>query len=101
MRGATSAWRGLEFVRGDTLQKKNEELLLPCPGFQPSEPVAHEGSGNEGKTGTEIKIRKAGRQERTKTSNSKPQASAAQTPIVAGDDDDIYLFITRDQRDGR
>jgi hypothetical protein len=47
--------------------------------------------GNEGKTGTEIKIRKAGKQERMKTSNSKPQA---QTPTVA--DDDIYLFITSD-----
>jgi hypothetical protein len=30
--------------------------------------------GNEGKTRTGIKIRKAGRQERVKTSDSKPQA---------------------------
>ena len=50
--------------------------------------------GNEGKTGTEIKIRKAGRQERIKTSNSKPQAPVVQTPTVA--DDEVYLFITRD-----
>ena len=49
---------------------------------------------NEGKTGTGIKIRKAGRQERVKTSDSKPHAPSAQTPTVA--DDDIYLFITRD-----
>jgi hypothetical protein len=55
--------------------------------------------GNEGKTGTGIKIRKAGRQERVKTSDSKPQAPDVQTPTVA--DDDLYLFITRDQRDGR
>jgi len=50
--------------------------------------------GNEGKTGTGIKIRKAGKQERLKTSNSKPQAPGVQTPTVA--DDDIYVFITRD-----
>ena len=50
--------------------------------------------GNEGKTGTEIKIRKAGKQERMRTSNSKPQAPGAQTPTVA--DDDIYLIITHD-----
>ena len=51
--------------------------------------------GNEGKTGTEIKIRKAGKQERMKTSNSKPQAPSVQTPTVA--DDEVYLlFITRD-----
>ena len=50
--------------------------------------------GNEGKTGTGIKIRKAGRQERVKTSDSKPQAPGVQTPTVA--DDDLYLFITRD-----
>ena len=50
--------------------------------------------GNEGKTETEIKIRRAGKQEMIKTSNSKPQAPSAQTPIVA--DDDIYLFITSD-----
>ena len=49
---------------------------------------------NEGKTGTGIKIRKAGRQEWVKTSDSKPQAPGAQTPTVA--DDDVYLFITRD-----
>jgi hypothetical protein len=50
--------------------------------------------GNEGKTGTGIKIRKVGRQERVKTSNSKPQASSVQTPTVA--DDEVYLFITRE-----
>jgi len=50
--------------------------------------------GNEGKTGTGIKIRKAGKQERMKTSNSKLQTPGAQTPTVA--DDDLYLFITRD-----
>ena len=50
--------------------------------------------GNEGKTETEIKIRKAGKQERMKTSNSKLQTPGAQTPTAA--DDDIYLFITRD-----
>jgi hypothetical protein len=50
--------------------------------------------GNEGKTGTEIKMRRAGKQERMKISNSKPQAPDAQTPTVA--DDDIYFFITRD-----
>jgi hypothetical protein len=50
--------------------------------------------GNEVKTGTEIKIRKVGKQERMKTSNSKPQAPSAQTPTVA--DDVINLFITRD-----
>jgi hypothetical protein len=50
--------------------------------------------GNEGKTGTGIKIKKAGRQERVKISNSKPQAPGVQTPTVA--DDDLYLFITRD-----
>jgi hypothetical protein len=44
--------------------------------------------GNEGKTGTEIKIRKAGKQERIKISNSEPQASGVQTPTVA--DDNIY-----------
>jgi hypothetical protein len=49
---------------------------------------------NEEKTGTEIKIRKAGTQERMKTSNSQPQGPGAQTPTVA--DDDLYLFITRD-----
>ena len=58
-----------------------------------------ENEENEGKTGTEIKIRKAGTQERMKTSNSKPQAPGAQTPTVA--DDDIYLFITRDFNRGR
>ena len=52
--------------------------------------------GNEGKTGTEIKIRKAGKQERIKTSNSKPQAPGAQTPTVAGDDGHARSFITRD-----
>ena len=50
--------------------------------------------GNEGKTGTGIKIRKAGKQERMKTSNTKHQVPGTQTPTVA--DDDIYLFITRD-----
>jgi hypothetical protein len=50
--------------------------------------------GNEGKTEAEIKIRKAGKQERVKTSDSKPQAPGAQTPTVA--DDDVYIFITRD-----
>jgi hypothetical protein len=45
-------------------------------------------------TGTEIKIRKAGKQERMKTSDSKPQAPGVQTPTVA--DDEVYLFITRD-----
>ena len=54
---------------------------------------------NEGKTGTGIKIRKAGRQERVKTSDSKPQVPDVQTPTVA--EDDLYLFITCDQRDGR
>jgi hypothetical protein len=49
---------------------------------------------NEGKTGTEIKIRKAGKLEWMRTSNSKPQVPGAQTPTAA--DDDIYLFITRD-----
>ena len=52
--------------------------------------------GNEGKTGTEIKIRKAGKQEKMKTSNSKPQTPGAQTPTVAGDDGNDLLFITRD-----
>ena len=52
--------------------------------------------GNEGKTGTGIKIRKAGKQERMKTSSSKPQAPGAQTPTVAGDDGNDLLFITRD-----
>ena len=46
------------------------------------------------KTGVGNKIRKAGRQERIKTSNSKPQAPVVQTPTVA--DDEVYLFITRD-----
>jgi hypothetical protein len=50
--------------------------------------------GNEGKTEAEIKIRKAGKQERIKTSNSQPQAPVVQTPTVA--DGDVYLFITRD-----
>ena len=50
--------------------------------------------GNEGKTGTGIKIRKAGKQERMKTSNSKPQVPSVQTPTVA--DDEVYLFITRE-----
>ena len=54
--------------------------------------------GNEGKTGTEIKIRKAGKLEWMRTSNSKPQVPGAQTPTVA--DDDIYLFITRDYNRG-
>ena len=53
---------------------------------------------NEEKTGTEIKIRKAGKQERMRTSNSKPQVPGARTPTVA--DDDIYLFITRDYNRG-
>jgi hypothetical protein len=48
--------------------------------------------GNEGKTGTGIKIRKAGRQEWVKTFDSKPQAPGVQTPTVA--DDDLYLLIT-------
>jgi hypothetical protein len=52
--------------------------------------------GNEGKTGTEIKIRKAGKQERVKTSNSTTQAPVAQTPTAAGDDGNDLLFITRD-----
>jgi hypothetical protein len=52
--------------------------------------------GNEEETGTEIKIRKAGKQERIKTSNSKPQAPGAQTPTVAGDAGHDILFITRD-----
>jgi hypothetical protein len=50
--------------------------------------------GNEGKPGTGIRIRKAGKQERMKTSDSKPQAPGAQTPT--GADDDLYLFITRE-----
>jgi hypothetical protein len=54
---------------------------------------------NEGKTGTGIKIRKAGRQEWVKTFDFKPQAPGVQTPTV--EDDDLYLFITRDQRDAR
>ena len=52
--------------------------------------------GNEGKTGTGIKIRKAGKQESMKTSNSKSQALGGQTPTVAGDDGNDLLFITRD-----
>jgi hypothetical protein len=54
--------------------------------------------GNEGKTGTEIKIRKAGKLEWMRTSHSKPQVPGAQTPTAA--DDDIYLFITRDYNRG-
>ena len=50
--------------------------------------------GNEGKTEAEIKIRKAGKLEWMRTSNSNPQAPSAQSPTVA--DDDKYLFITRD-----
>jgi hypothetical protein len=48
-----------------------------------------ENGGNEAKTGTGIKIRKAGEDE-----NIQFQASGAQTPTVV--DDNIYLFITRD-----
>jgi len=59
-----------------------------------NQPLFLNTEGNEGKTGAGIKIRKAGRQERVKTSDSKPQAPGAQTPTVA--DDEIYLFITRD-----
>ena len=63
-------------------------------GAAMNQPLFLNTEGNEGKTGTEIKIRKAGRQERIKTSNSKPQAPVVQTPTVA--DDEVYLFITRD-----
>ena len=50
--------------------------------------------GNEGKPGTGIRIRKAGRQERMKTFDFKPHALGVQTPTVA--EDGLYLFITHD-----
>jgi hypothetical protein len=59
-----------------------------------NQPLFLNTEGNEGKTGAGIKIRKAGRQERVKTSDSKPKAPGVRTPTFA--DDDMYLFITRD-----
>ena len=63
-----------------------------------NQPLFLNTEGNEGKAGAEIKIRKAGKQERMSTSKSKLRTPGAQIPTVA--DDDIYLFITRDFNTG-